>query len=194
VGGPTEEDPHCLEDMGRAGDIAWTTAVTDAWCAIRHRAFDAAVAAGGWFWQMFALQKTPAQGTECAASLREMCAAGAASPYHNATVQHQLTGPPAANASLPNLMQDLATFLLLRGDYAFLGFGWAGCGAHLLGSFPAELKADYGTPTGFCEETAPGSGVFTRDWTKATVQMDCNAYKGTVTLKTTAAAAAAITL
>jgi hypothetical protein len=50
VGGPTEEDTHCLTDTGHSGDLAWTTAMTDSWCAVRHRAFEAALAAGGWFW------------------------------------------------------------------------------------------------------------------------------------------------
>ena len=51
--------------------------------------------------------------------------------------------------------------------------------------FPPALNADYGVPTGLCTETAPNSGVFTRDWTKASVKMDCNAYKGTITMKET---------
>lgn len=177
VGGPTEEDPHCLEDTGHAGDIAWTTAITDSWCAVRHRAFQAALDAGGWFWQMFSLQSTPAQA-QCAASLRAMCAAGASSPFANATTMHSLTGD---HATLPNLMQDLAVFLLLRGQFAFLGFGWSGCGNEV--SFPPQLGVDYGTPVGWCAETAPSSGVFTREWTKATVEMDCNDYKGSITMK-----------
>jgi len=177
VGGPTEEDPHCLADIGHEGDIAFTTAITDAWCAVRHRAFEAARAAGGWFWQMFSLFKTPAQNT-CAATLRAQCAAGASSTFYNATTMHALTGD---HATLPNLAQDLATFLLLRGDYAFLGFGWSGCGVKF--GLPAEMLRDYGTPTGFCAETAPGSGVFQRAWTHATVEMDCGTYKGTITMK-----------
>jgi hypothetical protein len=115
VGGPTEEDAHCLADMGHAGDIGWTTAITDSWCAVRHRAFEAARLAGGWFWQMFVVQETPAPA-QCAPWIRGMCAQGAASPYHNGTVMHRIVG---RNASLPNFEQDLATFLLLRGDY-----GW----------------------------------------------------------------------
>lgn len=85
------------------------------------------------------------------------------------------------NASLPNFNQDLATFMLLRGAYAWLGFGWSGCG--FVTSFPDALKLDYGEPTGFCAETAPGSNVFMRDWSKATVEMDCNTYKGQVKMK-----------
>jgi hypothetical protein len=126
---------------------------------------------------MFSLQSTPAQ-PQCATALRAMCAAGAASPFYNATTMHSLTGD---HATLPNLAQDLATFLLLRGDYAFLGFGWSGCGNAV--AFPAELGLDYGVPTGFCAETAAGSNVFARDWSKATVAMDCNTYTGTVTMK-----------
>ena len=163
--------------MGHSGDIAWTTTVTDAWCDVRHRLFAAAQAAGGWFWQMFSIATTPPQAT-CATTLREMCEAGASSVFANATTMHSLTGD---HATLPNLAQDLAVFLLLRGDYAFLGFGWSGC--NVIEAFPPELALDYGTPTQFCAETAPSSGVFTRDYTKATVSMDCNAYKGTVTMK-----------
>ena len=177
MGGPTEEDPHCLVDMGHANDLAWTTRVTDAWCAVRHRAFAAARAAGGWFWQMFSLFSTPPQAA-CAATLRALCAAGASSTFYNATTMHALTGD---HATLPNLMQDLAVFLLLRGQFAFLGFGWSGCGNEV--RFPPQLGVDYGTPVGWCAETAPSSGVFTREWTKATVEMDCNDYKGSITMK-----------
>ena len=177
VGGPTEEDPFCLEDTGHAGDQAWTTMITDSWCAVRHRAFDAILRAGGWFWQMFSLFSTPPAAT-CAGVLRAQCAAGEGSTYYNATTMHALTGD---HATLPNLAQDLATFLLLRGPYAFLGFGWSGCGVSY--AFPPQLKLDYGEPSNLCSETAPGSGVFTREWTRATVKMDCGAYVGTITMK-----------
>lgn len=44
---------------------------------------------------------------------------------------------------------------------------------------------DYGEPVGGkpCYETTEGSGVFKRDWTKASVQWDCAAGHGKVTLK-----------
>ena len=68
----------------------------------------------------------------------------------------------------------------------------------------------YGTPQGICKETAPNSGVFTRcvchtaqrlshggcslrthsccvaerrEWTKATVSVDCGKWEGTITMK-----------
>ena len=91
---------------------------------------------------------------------------------------HSLSGD---KSTLPNLNQDLATFLLLRGPYAYLGYGWSGCNVKF--AFPDAFKIDYGTPNGLCAETAAGSGVFTREWSKATVSMNCNSYVGTVTMK-----------
>ena len=48
---------------------------------------------------------------------------------------------------------------------------------------PPLLKVEYGEPSNLCSETAPGSGVFTREWTRASVKMDCAAYVGTITMK-----------
>ena len=48
---------------------------------------------------------------------------------------------------------------------------------------PAALDIDYGHPIGDCKETSAGSEVFTRDFSKATVQMDCKAWQGTITMK-----------
>lgn len=122
---------------------------------------------------------------KCLPFLRDNCRA-------NGTVAHlatmfgftQVTEAPhkpfLPNGSLPAFEQDLATFLLTRGEYAWLGYGWLGCGdarggcSSGLYQRPAELELDYGIPMSHCVETAPDSGVFTREWTKATVQMDCN--------------------
>ena len=48
---------------------------------------------------------------------------------------------------------------------------------------PEQLNWDYGEPAGLCTETAPNSGVFTREWTKASVKMDCNTWTPTISLK-----------
>ncbi len=48
---------------------------------------------------------------------------------------------------------------------------------------PEQFNWDFGEPTELCKETSSGSGVFTRDWTKATVQLDCNTWTPTITLK-----------
>ena len=81
----------------------------------------------------------------------------------------------------PQLKEDLANFLLIRGPYAYLGHGWLGCSHFYV--FPPELNLDYGEPEGLCKETAPGSEVFVREWSKSTVQMDCKTYTPTITMK-----------
>jgi hypothetical protein len=48
---------------------------------------------------------------------------------------------------------------------------------------PPILDDDFGKPTGLCEETAAGSQVFTRDWTKSTITVDCKAYSSSIKFK-----------
>ena len=58
--------------------------------------------------------------------------------------------------------------------------GWVGCSVPY--DYPAALQTDVGLPLGTCSETAPGSGVFTRAWTKATSKVDCNSLSGSIEL------------
>ena len=121
----------------------------------------------------------------CAADLRVHC--NATGPLHSRAMMYGLTG--CANASLEgnwttltDLEQDVANFQLVRGDHAYLAAGWAPC-ADRIGWSPL-FDADFGTPTdAICHETAPLSGVFVWEWSRATVQMDCNRWAPTVTFK-----------
>ena len=48
---------------------------------------------------------------------------------------------------------------------------------------PPAVDEDYGEPVdkqAVCVETQPGSGIFTRDYTKAKVTMDCNTFHATI--------------
>merc|ERR1712039_436770 len=85
--------------------------------------------------------------------------------------------------TLPYFEQDLATFLLIRSDYAWLGYSWGGCDRKYLR--PKLLDSDFGVPVDGqrCMETSEGSGVFVRNWTKATVMLDTNTNKATITIK-----------
>jgi hypothetical protein len=66
--------------------------------------------------------------------------------------------------------------------YAYLGNGWTGCSRHY--EYPAkQFNADYGEPIGLATETSKDSGIFVREWSKATVQMDCNSYTPKITFK-----------
>jgi hypothetical protein len=60
--------------------------------------------------------------------------------------------------------------------------GWTGC-ADSKHPFtrPAFMDDDFGAPTDFVVETAPGSQVFTRHYERATVTMDCNTFTPTIT-------------
>ena len=118
----------------------------------------------------------------CASWLREACSPE--SVFHSiptmlaftdaATPRHK--HPPPA---FPAIQQDVARFLLVRGAYSWMGYGWEGC---ITTPPPVEeFDHDYGQPLGLCRETSPG--VFYREWTKAHVGLDCNSFSANITLK-----------
>ena len=93
----------------------------------------------------------------------------------------------------------LPAFLTLRGPFAWLGWAWVGCSGSRGPGEPIKnvvppvlpgskwdksvLNTDYGTPLGICSETAPGSQVFQREYSKATVKVDCAHLTGTIAMK-----------
>jgi hypothetical protein len=123
------------------------------------------------------------EGSTCAPTLRKLCAAD--SPTQTRVTNYAFApgscdgGSGAIPLTAP--VQDIANFLLIRGPHAFLGHGWLGCSREY--ELPEQINWDYGKPIGFCQETAPSSGVFTREWTKASVKMDCNTWTPTIKLK-----------
>ena len=121
------------------------------------------------------------KGPSCAPTLRRLCAAD--SPAQTRVMNYAFS-PGGCRTDPKNLtspLQDIANFLLVRGPHAFLGHGWLGCSREY--QVPEQLGWDYGEPMGLCHETAPNSGVFTREWTKATVGMDCNTWAPTIKMK-----------
>ena len=71
--------------------------------------------------------------------------------------------------------QILAAFLIGRGPYAYVGYGWNG------GPLPAwdsMWDEDVGEPLGLCSSSAPG--VFSRLYSKGNVSIDCNTWEGTL--------------
>eukprot|EP00755_Sulcionema_specki_P024789 Sspe_Gene.1601::Locus_531_Transcript_1_1_Confidence_1.000_Length_1868::g.1601::m.1601 len=80
---------------------------------------------------------------------------------------------------LPSPIQDIATFLLVRGKYAWMGYGWIGCTDSY--SRPDALNHDYGEAVDeVCHQSSPG--VFTRRYTKATVTLDCTKWEPHIVL------------
>jgi hypothetical protein len=117
----------------------------------------------------------------CAANLRALCSA--TSPAQTRFYKYAFSpgGCRGDPGNLTDMVQDIANFQLTRGPYALLGHGWLGCSRDY--TMPEQFAWDFGEPTEICKETATGSGVFTRDWTKATVGMDCNTWTATLKLK-----------
>lgn len=195
TGGATEEDYYCIEDMGLSqGDV---DAITAGHAALMGKVADAILSNDGFGWPYL----TPRIGglpsldlndprPTCAKHLREGCAGA----YLNETLMFEFTRKTFHDAfPLPFVTQDLAQFLLVRGPYAYLGYSWMGCvqpsgfvtGNSTKGYFrPPEVDVDYGAPVdATCAETAPNSGIFTREWSKASVEMDCNTWSATITMK-----------
>jgi hypothetical protein len=185
IGGATEEDLYCSADMGLTQ--ADTTAITDNWRETMQAAAAAIQAHSGWAWYMFTSSSAPGPAA-CASYFRSAATAG----LRNVALLYQWTN--SSQYPLPNVAVDLASFMLVRGDYAWLGYAWLGCTSDSTpghGGGPAgrytspvempELAPDFGVPTSPFAEVG-NSGVFKRTWTKATVSMDCNSYEPSIVM------------
>ena len=191
--GPSEIEGHCLLDMGLTAEDVRD--VTLGWRNTTAAALRAVHAAGGWAWQMFTENSASApNGTRCVEDYTRACKAGSSQQTH--IVSYRVTlGNSHSPGSMTDAEGDVAKVLLLRGPYAFLGTGWVGCvgqgsDRHSNETYarPAAFDVDYGMPVGgqLCKETAPGSGVFEREYTNAHVQHDCATGKSAITMKGTA--------
>jgi len=145
---------------------------------------------GGFYWQMIkgrgpAVRPTPAHHTkpahnvttgQCIGILRQYCTAEPSAWKFAQIYELQPTDPLIGE-------QATAEFLLSRGEYAWLGYGWVGCSS-VVRPRPKEWDVDYGgEPAGPCSETGANTGVFTRNYPRATVQWDCHAGTGSITMK-----------
>ena len=164
-----------------AGDV---TAMIAAWAANAAAWEEAMLARGKYLYSFFYGSLLSAPGwswqdpqSTCASFMRANCGAGSPTQSPNTTLLMSFSRPSFANSwPLKWPEQDIAAFLLARGPSALIGYGWWQC-ATMPNPFerPALLDADFGEPQGYCAETAPGSGVFSREWTRATVSLDCGA-------------------
>jgi hypothetical protein len=190
--GPTEQDPHAVEDMGLSVSDVADMAAAYQW--VLGQAGAAVAARGKWTWSEF-LNNDPFQAinggcpqpwvkkSTCAADLRQLCNASAPAQTRTLLYGYSPGCPSLDPAHLESPEQDLANFQLVRGPYAFLGSGWQQCSPTLIYEYPPQLDADFGTPSGICAESPAGSGVFVRDFSRATVQMDCATWTPNITWK-----------
>lgn len=170
--GPSEESPLAVEACGLSpADVDDLIA---AFTITFKSKINATIANGGFVFDLLGnageTNITSAPAT-CSAFMRKYC--GADSPSQTAPFLYEFTRVNHTTLwPLPYPEQNLATFLLARGDYAWIGYIWSNCYASY--ERPASLDVDYGTPLNFCSETSPG--VFTRNYTKADIALDCNSY------------------
>jgi hypothetical protein len=189
--GPSETDAHAVVDMGLSPSQVAEMAAAYRW--VLARASEAVAARGKWTWSEF-MNNDPFQNVNggcpqpwvrqatCAADLRLLC--NSSSVQARTLLYGFAPGCPSMDPShLAAPEHDIACFQLIRGPYAFLGSGWQGCASSLRFEFPAELNDDFGEPSGTCAEAPPGSGVFVRDFSRATVAMDCETWTPTITWK-----------
>ena len=121
------------------------------------------------------------KGDTCASKLRELCKSDSQAQTRAMMYAFSPGGCKGDPSKLEDPMSDIANFLLTRGPHAWLGHGWLGCSREY--EVPKEINYDYGIPTEICKETGVNTGIFTRQWTKATIQMDCNTWTPTITMK-----------
>ena len=149
------------------------------------------VAHGGFSWQLFRGLHTPTDSQTCLDNFRnDWCLEDGHCQTQDACLFEFTRNADGSIYPIPNAEFSVATFLAARGPFAWLGWAWVGCGSGSVPgaaagkySLPDSTQVDYGTPVGLCKETAPGSGVFTREWTKASVSVDCNTLKSKITMR-----------
>jgi len=180
--GPSEMDSNAVEKMGMSKDDV--TAMIAAWLANQQAWRDKLVANQKFEWFLFygGQQTAPGQNQTCGQCtcqtyLEAQC--GPLSGTQNGTLFYGYSRSTHPHPwPLPTPDSDLAMFLLSRGKYGFFGYGWSGCAdAEHPFTRPAALDMDYGTPLNFCTQTSPGSQVWTRNYTKANIAMDCRTYE-----------------
>ena len=196
-GRPSEIDAHSIEDMGLTpADVAQIQGQYEATLA---RLLDLIAArekmlAGGrncGYNGDSMSGQTPAQ---CTAKLRQMCG-DAPQHGHWYVVDYNYLPPPAYGVAAKNAVLDVAYFLLTRAPHAWIAGGpmlgwhmshWWAANRERRIQFrsdlrPALFNQDFGEPSQGANCTERSPGVFTRQWTKASVTVDCNTLEGTIT-------------
>jgi len=201
IGGATEEEKHCSVDMGlTAQDVA---EITGNWSITKQQAQTAVLANKGFLWGSYSMfvstgartfdppaTRRPGSTdprTTCTAWMREAC--NVDSRQQNSALLFEFTRKTFHDPfPLPAVVEDVAMFLLSRGPFAWLGHNWMGCfgeyfAPNATAIRPAQVDVDYGTPIDTaCKETSAGSAIFTREYSKASVEMDCNSFIGKINM------------
>eukprot|EP01060_Flectonema_neradi_P038414 TRINITY_DN8043_c0_g2_i1.p1 TRINITY_DN8043_c0_g2~~TRINITY_DN8043_c0_g2_i1.p1 ORF type:complete len:439 (+),score=113.64 TRINITY_DN8043_c0_g2_i1:63-1319(+) len=179
VQGASEEDKHQQVDMGLSDqdilDITneWLTTFTAVQEAIlEHKAYT---------WSIIPNQQNANAMPELIA--KDTCAkmirgAISTNKYENMPLLFGITANTTTGV-FAAIKQEVAAFQLMRGPYAWIGFGkWGMVWPTDKLQIPAEMKADYGNPLGNTTESP--ANVFTRKFEKSTITLNCNTYEATI--------------
>eukprot|EP01059_Diplonema_ambulator_P022936 TRINITY_DN382_c0_g2_i2.p1 TRINITY_DN382_c0_g2~~TRINITY_DN382_c0_g2_i2.p1 ORF type:complete len:427 (+),score=177.41 TRINITY_DN382_c0_g2_i2:99-1379(+) len=190
VQGPTEINPYSQLDMGLSDEDI--KEITEAWLQTMTAAQSAIIAAKGYTWSLIPGQENAnaspvmLQAKTCAAQMREYISTNR---WQNLPLIFGLNMGTQPNL-LPQLQQDIAAFLLMRGPYAYVGAGVWGMSWPAGVEFdkqqpqqkrPKEMDTDYGIPLNLATEIS--SGVFSRQFTNSVVTLDCNSFNATIVMK-----------
>lgn len=104
----------------------------------------------------------------CESWLRARCR----EDYQDMVFTQQPPATPADLAGLNTMRQQVASFLLVRTKYAWLGYGNGQV------HWDPLFNTDVGEPRGTCKEGP--RGVFSREWTRGLARLDCNAWVATL--------------
>jgi hypothetical protein len=201
--GPELEGPGsdwAVRDTGMtAADVARMQAD---WRTTMDAANAAVISANGYTWRLFynnwTCANAPFEKKECEEYMNEVCTPAA--PMEKNALFYGFSGMtgcspgpneeedsvevilnPPSNDPIIDKIQHLASFLMIRGPYAWIGWAWLGCG-----NFPyrpKELDVDYGTPLETCHPVDGEDGVFVREYTKSSIRIDCKNWEATITQK-----------
>ena len=144
--------------------------------ALHQRLIDALVAQGKYLWQAFQA------GNDVGGNTNNNTIGGVAFDSAHCTAwmaQRCDTAWVRARAITvqfdpANVNVSVASFLIARPAYAWLGYG----AGQYQPKWNDAFLWDVGEPVGACAQTAPG--VFEREWTYGTARLDCNSYTASV--------------
>lgn len=186
--GPSEMDSNATQLMGmNSTDIenmvqAWNNNV-NTWSQylvsqsvyLYNWMYGNLLAAPGWSW-------SNPQST-CQSFMQTNCGANAPTQSMNNTLVFSFSRPSFPHSwPLAWPEQDIAAFLLVRGPYAYIGYGWWQC-ATVPNPFerPVLLDGDFGLPMNYCSESS--NGVWQREYSNANITLDCNTFNATYVWK-----------
>ncbi len=184
--GPTEEDRNFQQDAGLSNETMQE--LVDAYRNSMEALKAKVLPMGGYWWQLMdgaGMQlnrnfPVPVNASRCVDVLRTRC--GHAAPPTWKRMQMYNIPKGGAGVDDHGFTQYTAEFLLTRGPFAMLGYSWYGCtNGDAAPNRAKEWDMDFGVPSGTCQETGENTGVFSRTYSKATVEWDCHAAEGKIT-------------